>query len=103
MKHYILALFLCLSTSVIAEEHRRFNVTCDSTEVLITALKEQYKEIPVAVGISRDSVNSITSIWMNPETNSFTILQSHKDMSCVIVIGSDFEISTEVVQKGTPI
>jgi hypothetical protein len=103
MKHYLLAICLFLTTSVLAEEQRGFAVSCDSTEKIMTILKEQFKEIPIAVGISHDSVNSITSIWLNPETGSFTIVQSHKEMSCVLVTGQDFDLSTDIARQGTPI
>jgi hypothetical protein len=103
MKHYLLAICLFLTTSVLAQDQREFNVTCDSTEKIMNALKEQFKEIPIAVGISHDSVNSITSIWLNPETSTFTIVQSYKEISCVLVTGQDFDLSTDIARQGTPI
>ena len=75
-----------------AAEVRAFRVTCDKTEVIIAQLKEKHKEMPILAGKSLNSVRSTISVWGNPGTETFTILDSHGDTSCVIAVGTDVTI-----------
>ena len=75
-----------------AQESRGFNVLCDKTEIIISKLQEKYKEVPLIAGRSLNSVRSTISVWGNPETETFTILDTHGDMSCVLAVGTDITI-----------
>jgi hypothetical protein len=70
---------------------RNMSVECDSTEKIMTALRDQFKEIPIMVGKSATK-KSYTSIWGNPETKTFTILTTRGDVTCVLDVGTDLEV-----------
>lgn len=88
----ILLLLTLIATSSHAEDVRGVKVVCDKTEVIISQLKEKFKEIPILAGKNLNSVRSTISVWGNPATETFTILDSHGDTSCVLAIGTDIVI-----------
>ena len=87
----LLLLTLCSYNSS-AEEYRSFRVVCDKTETIISTLKEKYQEIPIVAGSRLSSVKSTISVWGNPATETFTILDSFGDMSCVLAVGTNITI-----------
>jgi hypothetical protein len=54
-------------------------------------LREDYKEYPIAMGITNDRANSTMSIWVSPRDKSWTIVATKKEISCVIGTGTDFD------------
>ena len=73
------------------QAERNMPVECDSTEKIMTALKDQFKETPLMVGKSTTK-KSYTSIWGNPETKTFTVLTTRGDVTCVLDVGTDLEV-----------
>lgn len=65
---------------------------CYNTEEIFKSLKEHYKEFPILTGKAGDFANSIVSVWMNPTENSWTIIATKKDISCVIGMGTDMNL-----------
>jgi hypothetical protein len=93
MKKLTLLLLLTFySYNSSAEEYRSFRVVCDKTESIIASLKEKYKEIPIIAGSRLGSSKSTISVWGNPETETFTVLDSLGDMSCVLAVGNNISI-----------
>ena len=70
---------------------RTVPVECDSTEKVMTALKNQFKEIPLMVGKSVIK-QSYTSIWGNPDTKTFSVVTTKGDITCVLDVGTDLEV-----------
>jgi hypothetical protein len=87
----LLALTFCSFNSS-AEEYRSFRVVCDKTEAIVASLKEKYQEIPIIAGTRLSSTKSTISVWGNPATETFTILDSFGDMSCVLGVGTNITI-----------
>jgi len=93
MKKISLLLLLgSLSLNAHTEEYRGFRVVCDKTETIISSLKEKYKEVAIIAGKRLNSVKSTISVWGNPETETFTVLDTHGDMTCVLAVGTDITV-----------
>ena len=58
----------------------------------LESLKESFKEMPLLTGRASDEAKSILSFWMNPIDNSWSIIATNKDLSCVIGIGTNFNL-----------
>lgn len=91
-KLFLLILLSAISTNVVAEEYRTFRVVCDKTDAIIEQLKEKYKEIPIVAGKRLSSSQSTISVWGNPGTETFTILDTLGEMSCVLAVGTNITI-----------
>ena len=68
------------------------DMLCDDTKVIVQSLREKYKEMPVVTGKVDDEAGSLLTIWMNPINNTWTILATSKDYSCVIGVGQDLKV-----------
>ena len=92
---YLTILFLSLTLLTAQakspEEVVTTEITCYDTDELINILREQYKEYPIAMGITNDRANSTMSIWVNPREKSWTILATKQQISCVIGTGIEFD------------
>jgi hypothetical protein len=74
------------------EEAVSITVPCYNTTALFKSLKESFKEMPLLTGRASDEAKSILSFWMNPIDNSWSIIATNKDLSCVIGIGTNFNL-----------
>jgi hypothetical protein len=93
MKKLTLLLLLTFYTyNSSAEEYRSFRVVCDKTETIMATLKEKYQELPIIAGSRLSNTRSTISVWGNPATETFTILDSFGDMSCVLAVGDNVSV-----------
>lgn len=99
MKKPIILLLMALSAPLIhsdvpnvSEEIVNFEAPCYNTKVLLDALKDNYKETPVIIGKANDVAESTMTLWVNPLNDSWTIVATKKDLSCVIGAGTHFKI-----------
>jgi hypothetical protein len=76
------------------------DMLCDETKVLVKSLREKYQEMPVITGKVDDEAGSILTVWMNLTNESWTILATNKDYSCVIGVGQKLKV-IEYNKKGT--
>lgn len=91
---------LCYSQGM----HKRgYSVNCGDTEYVMDTLKNEFQEVMIATGITHDSVNSITSIWFNKKTGTFTMLQTNNDITCVISTGQNLNIDLANAVRGEEI
>lgn len=88
----LLILLGVIALNTRAEEYRTFRVVCDKTDTIISQLKEKYKEIPIIAGKRLSSSQSTISVWGNPSTETFTILDTLGEMSCVLAVGTNVTI-----------
>ena len=65
---------------------------CDDTTAITTALKTEYNEVPIIYGVADDDVNSIMTIWVNPHEESWTIVATKNNTSCVIGFGQKLKV-----------
>ena len=93
MKKLTLLLILSFySYTSSAEEYRSFRVICDKTETIVASLKEKYQELPIIAGNRLTNGKSTISVWGNPATQTFTILDTLGDMSCVLAVGKNITV-----------
>jgi hypothetical protein len=93
MKKLTLLLLLTFySTNSLSEEYRSFRVVCDKTETIVASLKEKYQELPIIAGMRLGNSRSTISVWGNPATQTFTVLDSLGDMSCVLAVGDNISV-----------
>jgi hypothetical protein len=99
MKKTIILLVMALcaplihsSTPNISEEIVNFEAPCYNTKILLNTLKNHYKEAPIVVGKANDIAESTMTLWVNPLNDSWTIVATKKDLSCVIGTGTHFKI-----------
>lgn len=96
---------MLLSSSVQASEVTRVTreVACMNYAQLINLI-DTFEEIPLARGLSiplgKKDILISTVIFLNPETNTFTITeQVGDDKYCVIVLGTNFQPVPTKIQK----
>ena len=69
----------------------QFEAVCDDTKVIVKKLIGVFKEMPLATGDASDGAESVMSLWLNPETDSWTIIATKENLSCVIGFGKNFK------------
>lgn len=72
---------------------------CFDTEKLVKELVATHKETPLILGKADDQVSSTMSMWVNPETRTWTLVATLDNISCVI--GSGTEVNVVPIKKGT--
>jgi hypothetical protein len=80
------------SFTVNAQEQRTMKVFCDKTEVVMKSLQGRYYEIPILAGKNANRSQSTLSVWGNPATDSFTILDTLGDTTCILAAGDNLTI-----------
>ena len=96
MKKTIIALLLCISTTVSAQTIQLFELTrqmkCAAVDTLIAHLMEAYGEKVVWVGKDRNN-GTYVSLYKNEATGTWTMIQYDSRTGCVLSAG----------ELGTPI
>ena len=65
---------------------------CADTKLIVKDLREKYKEMPVITGKADDEAQSLMTIWMNPVDETWTIVATNKDYSCIIGVGQQLKV-----------
>ena len=65
---------------------------CDTTEKIVKELTGKYGETPILIGKADDVAKSTMTMWMNPNTKTWSIVASNKDTSCIIGVGDKLKI-----------
>ncbi len=93
-KIYILiGLLLVNPMQCIAAEERALKTTCDKTEAVISTLTNRFGEVTILAGVGIGPQNKhLISVWGNPETGSYTILDTFNDISCILSVGNNIQI-----------
>ena len=88
-----LLLLLVVTNSVWANPFEmKKPVICDKTEVVLKILSSaDYQEKPIWLGAADEKLVNY-SLWVNPSTKSWTIVQFNNDVSCVIGTGESYTI-----------
>ena len=77
---------------VMSEEIVTVQIPCYNTKALFDALKKNYKESPILIGKADDVAKSTMSLWINSLENSWSIVATKGDLSCVVGTGTDFKV-----------
>lgn len=82
----------CVTLTSSAGEIVSREMLCDDTKIIVDSLKETYHEIPVIMGKTGDEAGSVMTIWINPSSETWTIIATNKDYSCVVGSGDKFTV-----------
>jgi hypothetical protein len=91
-----LLLMALISISVQAEPFEmKKPVICDKTEVIFKILSgSDYKEKPIWLGAADEKLVNY-SLWVNPATTNWTIVQFNNDVACILGTGESYTILTK--------
>ncbi len=91
MKIWIMTLLftanMCNAGEVVSRD-----MYCDETTVINKILREKYQEIPVLIGKAGDLAESIMTLWTNSITESWTIVSTKEDFSCIVGVGEKLTV-----------
>ena len=65
---------------------------CYDTDTLFEALKKNYDERPFFMGKADDIASSTMSFWVSKKGESWTIIASIDDISCVVGSGTNLQL-----------
>lgn len=68
------------------------DMLCADTKLIVKDLRDKYNEIPVVTGKVDDEAKSLMTIWMNPVEETWTIVATNKDYSCIIGVGQKLKV-----------
>ncbi len=98
--HYLLIGIACLGLQTSSAEEANktegvitFEAPCFDTNQLFAELKIKFKETPIIFGNVSDQASSTMSLWINPIEETWTIISTKKDTSCVIGTGINFKLA----------
>lgn len=91
MKFWILLIALYAGTTFAGELATR-EMYCDDTKTITKDLRDKYNEIPVVIGKVDDVAGSLMTLWTNPNNESWTIVATKDDYSCIIGSGSKLTV-----------
>jgi len=90
------------ATHSYAIEQRNLQVVCDKTSTILNSLQNSFKEIGIISGKGVGPTPHTLSVWGNPETNTFTILDTHGDTTCVLGVGEEIQILLQAPEPTGP-
>lgn len=91
MKLWVLLTLLYATTSISGELISR-DMYCDDTKTITQELRDKYKEIPVVAGKADDVAGSLMSLWTNPLNDTWTIVATKDDYSCIVGAGDKLKV-----------
>jgi hypothetical protein len=98
MKLLTMAFLLCLTSSIANAQAFEVQkpIICDETQKIIKALAEKFNEKPVWVAKDIKD-NSKYSLFVNPKTGAWTMLQMTPEVSCILGVGEESTLFAETV------
>lgn len=85
MKTLAAALLLTATTASASITVVDTKIPCASTKDLSAIITGEYSEHIVFLG--RGESNTVISVALNSDTGSFTVIETYKDVSCVLAAG----------------
>jgi hypothetical protein len=92
MKALLLIASIIFVTTTHAGEIVSNDMYCDKTETIFETLKKDYNEVPVLLGKAYDMAKSTMTFWTNSTTDSWTIVATKDETSCIIGVGEKLKI-----------
>lgn len=92
MNNYLYILILIPTLAFAEPEVLNFQSYCDTTEKIVKVLRDRFDEMPYVTGIADDLASSSMSVWVNPNTGTWSILSTKNEFSCVIGTGVKFKL-----------
>ena len=91
MKKWLLLIGLYASIST-AGEMVPIEILCDDTKIISEELRDKYNEIPVVMGKTNDVAGTIMTLWTNPISNTWTIVATKNETSCIVGTGEKLRV-----------
>jgi len=85
-------IFLISMQSKAATEVLTFKAVCNDTKVITDNLMKKYKEFPIIFGNAEDEAKSTMSFWVNAKNNTWSIVATRDNISCIIGTGTNLKI-----------
>ena len=91
MRKLLLILVFC--TNSYAETFTTpLEAVCDDTQLVTKRLFNSFGEVPIIRGLTSDVSGTIMTMWINPKENTWTIIATKDNTTCVIGYGKDFKL-----------
>lgn len=74
------------------KEKTDITLHCYNTDELFATLKKEYDETPFFMGQADDVASSTMSFWVSRKGESWTIVASVDDLSCVVGTGKNIQV-----------
>ena len=87
MKHLIAATLLSISLGVCAQEKKTIEIICNASENIFKSLTDEYGEQPFIFGKKDKNSTSVMSLWLNPDSQSWTLMVTDPEKTCVVLAG----------------
>lgn len=88
----LLVLPLCVLAEVKGVDTVQIELSCFDTNTLFKELRKEYEESPLVYGEADDVANSTMSLWTKKNGESWTIVATKKDLSCIVGVGRNLKI-----------
>lgn len=92
IKILVTALLLLMLSPLYAQEQQAIRVYCNESKVIWQQLRKEYGEEPILLGRGPEGTTGVMTLWMNPNTLTWTILVTTSDKTCIIGGGGNFTI-----------
>lgn len=93
MRKLILTCLFCVLTMAQAKDKNHIviptNIHCFKVEMLLDELKLKYGEEPIFMGKSELEQESVTMMFVNQQTGSYTVVGLGKSIGCVFDTGNN--------------
>ena len=87
----LLSLFVQADTNKEQAEVVSIEMYCFTTDQVAGTLK-QFGEIPLAIGKAFDLAGSTMSLWTNPSTETWTLVATKQNVSCILGTGERLQL-----------
>lgn len=100
LKHIVFLSFLLTGSANAQMEIGTVNVPfkCFDTKSVFTFLNDEFKEQPITTLKSVEK-EVIFSLWVNKKENTWTLLTTRQNITCIIALGNEFLIFGPIQYK----
>ena len=94
MRINIMAFLFCLISPIVNAEAFKYDypTLCDSTQKIIESLGKNYSEQLTWSGTHVND-KSVYSLWINEKTKAWTLLKMTAEVSCILGVGEESNLS----------
>ena len=94
MKKFVMMLLLVPMLSFAQTVTLHKSILCGEFNAAIDHLKKQYGEKAIWQG--KTNIDTTVIFFLNPETNSWTLIETNGDLACSISVGESIEVLNKV-------
>jgi hypothetical protein len=95
VKKFVMMLLLAIPTVSLAQTVTlQKSILCGEFKAAVEHLKTQYGEKAIWQG--KTNIDTTVIFYLNPETNSWTLIETNGDLACSISVGESIEVLNKV-------